>query len=89
MSATWIVILTLIFCSACVAPENEVATESSKTIDKSILTCSASPPVLDKGKIAKMLEKNGTITADMSEEQRMKVVNDFIKRKTKPRKECK
>ncbi|XQW85218.1 hypothetical protein ACOYR1_00385 [Thalassotalea piscium] len=51
-------------------------------------TLKKSPPVLDKSKIKAMLLKSGKITAEMTAEQADKIVNDFIRAKQKPRKNC-
>jgi len=47
-----------------------------------------SPPIKDKHKIKEMLLKSGKITADMSEEKVMQLVNDYI-RKKQAASECK
>lgn len=48
-----------------------------------------SPPVHDKSKIKAMLLKSGKITAEMTSEQADKIVNDFIRAKQTPNKNCK
>jgi len=69
-------------------PSAEPPAESKKQPPKLTINCSAPAQVQDKSKIEAMLLKNGTITSDMSTEEKSKIVSDFIKRKTKLYKDC-
>jgi len=78
----------MFFCFSCVSKVDPSVETPSRKSFKSKLNCSASPPVLDKNKIAKMLKDSGMITADMNEEESNQLVSDFINRKNNAHKDC-
>jgi len=80
---------TMFICSSCANQDERSATHTEKKTENQQPICGASPPVLDRSKIEKMLENNGTITAEMSTEERKRIVSDFIKRKINIHKDCK
>ena len=79
----------LLFFTSCTNKSNTSIDDKPGNELKPILNCSASPPILDRSKIAVMLTNNGTITSAMGEEEIDKIVSDFINRKNKAFKDCK
>jgi len=65
-----------------------VLAESKKSIPEKTINCSAPAQVHDRSKIEAILEKKGTITSEMNSDERRKIVSEYIKRKTKPKKDC-
>ena len=95
-----LLILAMLICISCsnqvdtvpaespTEPSVEQPADSKKQPPKLTINCSAPAQVQDKKKMEERLVKNGTITSEMSAEEREKIVSDYIKRKTKLYKDC-
>ncbi len=92
MVRTPILIIVTLFCISCSSQidthHDTVPVESNKQLPKETINCSAPAQVQNRSKIEARLVKKGTITSDMSAEERKKIVSDYINRKTKPYKDC-